>query len=421
MRSAVALRTLGVALAMSVAFVAACSLVTDLRGLTTSGSDASADGSLDAPPLDDDFAIRLTPAHVTTDLDDPGTTIGVTIVRGKNFNERVSFKVTSGNLAAQYLGVPQDVDVGGTTTSFQVLTIPKGVGVSNGVFNIVVTGTPAKGKPHDQPLTLLVGSQLPVADGGTITIPDFAYAIDVKAWGAGGGGGYQSPPSTCGSGGAGGFASARFVVTPNSTLVAVAGAGGLRSNGYGGGGGGGFSGLRDGTGTWWLIAGAGGGGGMTGSGGAGGGASGGNGGGCGPATGGSQVAGGVGANCGGNSVGSAGSSLDGGDGRFPSGNGAAPGGGRGGQYGGGGGGGYFGGGGGAGSSSTGGGGGGGSAYVMDGGADAAIKAGTGKAPFTTDPDYAAGVGVGGDGTDDPNAVVAKPGGSGRVVVRLAKP
>lgn len=432
MASVRSFRVAGAAVLFSATFAAACSLWTDLDGLGSTTDASTTDALAEAAPAGG-FTIGVTPSHITADPGDVATTVVVTVTRGVGFTERVQFAVSGGipNAAT----TPSDVDVNATTTTMTVLA-PNGAVVDYLEHKFVVRGTSVSGpQTATADLFLRVGSLLVPGDGGVISVPGFAYAIDVKAWGAGGGGGPYRMYADGGNGGPGGFAFARFAVTPNSTLYAIAGTGGPGS-GYGGGGGG-FSGLRDGANTYWLIAGGGGGGATaatgTGLGGAGGGATGaGAGGGCGPGGGATQTGGGAGGTCSSGTAATDGASLSGGDAVTPAGLGGVPGGGRGsgsvGSYqatGGGGGGGYFGGGGGGAygfSVSAGGGGGGGSSHVRDGGADAMLARSDAAAPpATTDPDYAPGVGVGGTGGDHNALVPAKSGGDGRVVVRLAKP
>ena len=430
MRSGRLLRVAGGALLLSAALVAACSFFTDLDGLP--GRDASTpDAPAEAAPAGG-FAIALTPAHVTADPGDAPTTVVVTLTRGAGFTERVALSVKGGVTGASAT-TPPDVDVNATTSSFTV-GVQVGAVVDYVERDFVVSGTSTTGITAPVAhLWLRIGSLLAAGDAGSIVIPDFAYAIDVKAWGAGGaGGGSVGNPATIGgAGGGGGFAAARFSVTPKSTLYAVAGTGGPLGCSQCGGPGGGFSGLHDEANAYWLIAGGGGGGGSSGTftsgGGPGGGATGGTGqGGCGNGGAGNQSEGGVAGKCNISQPATGGTSLAGGDARNPTGKAGVPGGGRGGgnsgSAGGGGGGGYFGGGGGSTDNASSGSGGGGSGHVVDGGADATLTTGNvSTPPATGDPDYAAGAGTGGVGGDVANGVQPTAGANGRVVVRLAKP
>ena len=429
MRSGRPLRVAGAALLLSAAFVAACSLLTNLDGLAPADRDASTSDALGEAAPAGGFTLALTPAHVTADPGDAPTTVIVTVTRGAGFTERVLFQVTGGVTGASAT-TPPDVDVNATTSSFTVAVQPGAV-VDYVERDFVVRGTSTGGTTAPVAhLWLRIGSLLAAGDGGVIVVPDFAYAVDVKAWGAGGSGGgaTTNPVTVGGAGGAGGFASARFAVTPKSTLYAVTGTGGPLPCSQCGGGGGGFSGLRDTTNAYWLIAGGGGGGGnspsFTGAGGEGGGATAKPGTGCAPGAGATQITAGVGGKCNGATAAADGSSLSGGDARNPTGSAGVPGGARGGGSagGGGGGGGYFGGGGGGSDNTSSGGGGGGSGHVLDGGTAAILATGgLSIPPATTDPDYVAGVATGGVGGNGTINVPATAGASGRVVVRLAKP
>lgn len=245
----------------------------------------------------------------------------------------------------------------------------------------------------------------------TFVVPAGVTSLRVKLWGAGG----------AGNGGSGAFVTGVLSVTPGETLTVIVGGGGGFISGtapasYGGGGagfpsaGGGRSALRSGDGTERVTAGAGGGGryGNGAGGGAGGLLSGGDGlllslyatvaG-----KGGTQTEGGAGgiSSHGGN--GQAGSAFQGGSGSI-----TGPGGG----------GGYFGGGGGV---NAGGGGGGGSSFLANLTASSASAAGQAAADTgasvlpggSTDPDYAAGIGIGGAG--------GSAGGHGRVVLIYEAP
>jgi hypothetical protein len=187
MKSRRSLRVAGAALALSTAFVAACSFVTDLGGLGPTDRDAStADAPLEAAPAGG-FTLSLTPAHITADPGDAPTTVAVTVVRGAGFTERVAFQVTGGVTGASAT-TPLDVDVNATTSSFAV-GVQKGAVLDDTDHIFVVRGTSAGGTQTSVAnLALRVGSLLVAGDGGVIVVPDLAYAIDVKAWGAGGGG-----------------------------------------------------------------------------------------------------------------------------------------------------------------------------------------------------------------------------------------
>lgn len=292
----------------------------------------------------------------------------------------------------------------------------------------------------------------------TWTVPEGVTSIEVKAWGAGGGGGAGADPGEGGEGGGGAFASGTLSVTPGQILKLRVGGGGVGStesasgiNSAGGGGGGGYSGILNNNDAAYLLAAGGGGGGggdnsnaqEGGDGGAGGSttgvagsasltAGGGGGGGTG--------SGGAGGSGGGNS-GTAGAALAGGagaDGRTTAGadGGGASGGTNGGAAGGdgnistgfagggGGGAGRYGGGGGSGSASGnagGGGGGGGSSYATTTTAsDTALVAGSGTAVAnSSDTDYSASAGVGGDGGGVSS--VGNDGNDGLVVISYTSP
>ena len=253
----------------------------------------------------------------------------------------------------------------------------------------------------------------------TFTIPASVTSVTVKLWGAGGG---TTTPYTPGSGGSGGYTTGTLSgLTPGNTLSVIVGQGGLgnATASYGGGGAGGGSGSTGGgggrsailngavevatagggggTGQYFYAANGGAGGGLTGE-------SGGTGSGMTAATGGTQVGGGIGGCYSGSYCGSNGAAGTGG-----AGSGATI------WYGGGGGGGYFGGGGGG--SDEGGGGAGGSSYYggLTGGSTIAGNSNSTNgaptpAPNNTDPNYIAGVGIGGGNA---NAV---PAGNGLVVI-----
>ena len=224
---------------------------------------------------------------------------------------------------------------------------------------------------------------LTLATGGTYTIVSAVNkSFNTKLWGAGGGYGSGAAPNNV-AGGAGGYANGVLsLVSGNTYVLVVGGAGANNGTDFGGGGGGGYSGIFNTTqtqGNARVIAGGGGGGGRNAVAGAGGGSSGESSPGAGPvgnltystATGGTQVAGGVGGGSGGG--GANGSALQGaeyGPTGFTAAAGSPGGGGRGatgdsnGYGSGGGGGGYYGGGAGGASGSVGGtGGGGGSGYI----------------------------------------------------------
>jgi|GEM_PF-1366818 len=268
--------------------------------------------------------------------------------------------------------------------------------------------------------------------GGTsaqsLVVPSGATTMWVKAWGAGGGSGGE-PGYRNSDGGAGGFVEAVVPVTGGEILTVLVGGAGVMGveddtavGGYGGGGstygsagyagggaGGGLSGVFRGTvdqAGALVIAGGGGGGvsanGYGGTGGTGGGADGT----AASAEGFCVQAGGAAtttaAGVAGASGGDAGGALQGGDG-------------YGAYIAGGGGGGYWGGGGGGWTAGDGGGGGGGAGFVVAGATSVTTLAGAALTPpRSSDPDYAAGVGVGGDG----GFGTGQDGGHGRVVVRF---
>ncbi len=411
---------------------AAC--IGDLTGGEV-GGDAGApppiEAGSDAAPPADGFTLALGPAHVTADPGDPPTPVTITVRRAPGFRERIGFQITGGVVGAS-ASTPPDVEGATDTTTF---TVGVAAGsAATGESEFVVRGTSLGGKTTTIPLGIRVGSVLVPDPSGMLTLPPYARAIDVAAWGAGGAGGAGGFNRLGVPGGAGGFASGRFDVVGGAVLRVVSGAGGGTKDC--GGGGGGYSAVLTGDQPLVVAGGGGGGGaqtgGVAGAGGAGGGAKGFAGGGCGAGqgqgNGGTESAGGGATPCGSaKNVGKAGSSLVGGDAQSPSPSAqrAAPGGGAGSGNsgsgcGGGGGGGAFGGGGGGFDAQSGGGGGGGSSAVATAATSPKLVAGSGASPFQTHPDYVAGVAVGGGGGDN-LTYFAGAGGPGRVVVRLAKP
>lgn len=307
-------------------------------------------------------------------------------------------------------------------------------------------GTRMRKKSGSGGTPCVAGSQTFTYTGSlqSLTVPAGCNHITVKAWGAGGGGAQQGGGyMVTANGGGAAFAKAYVPVTPGNSLKIVVGGGGMYgvasscgggAGGYGGGGngaansaicqfygpagGGGYSGVFDSSvsqANALVIAGGGGGGGSY---------DGVNGGGAGavgttaqsgsgghPGAGGTPSSGGAGGT-GGASAGGTGTALTGGNGAA----GTYTGGGHGGGYGsGGGGGGYWGAGGGGEGNAGGGlgaGGGGGSSYVIPSG----INLISTNPDLTTaasygDPDWASGVGMGGQ--SDPTGVA---GGNGRVLI-----
>jgi hypothetical protein len=414
--------------------VSACALVTDLSGL---GGDAGIDGSADvAVPIDapsDGFVLTTSPTHLTMDVGD-SFPVALTLTRGGAFTGAVN--VTVNQQQPPYL-VASNATISGTTGT---ITVSLTAAPSQTDYVLDFLGSSADGtKTSHASVGVHIGSLLLVATSDTtLAVPSYAYAIDLKAWGAGGAGGVVLLTNNGGAGGGGGFVSGAFPVTGGETLSVLVGAGGHVP-----GGGGGFSGVQRGT-TFLAIAGGGGGGGAAnnayqntcatqGSGGpngaAGGGASGETrAGAAGPGT---QTAGGAAG-----TGATAGTSLQGGCGATATtcssvahgGAYAGVGNSCGGGSGGGGGGGYFGGGGGDGRSNFGStsGGGGGSGYLAS---DAGVmQHGTGPIPASSnDPDWgdAGAGGAGGLCQDNGNGTCSDVGPTagqpGRVVVRLVKP
>ncbi len=355
-----------------------------------------------------------------------------------------------------------DPNTPNTVPAFAAGTNAQPEGVADGSQATCTTESSATGCPADDRSIALFrrsvavsggsgGTELTSPGGSSFVVPAGVTEITVKLWGGAGGGGAGGDGEDGGNGGGGGFAQCTLTVTPGESLNVHVGGGGEgggtgSSAGEGGGGGGRSAVLRGGTAL--CVAGAGGGGGGGdddnnndgGNGGPGGGTTGGAGANAGDADGGqggTQAAGGAGGT-GNRQSGQSGSAGAGGNaGSGGGGTGGVTDGGDGGTQGlliyccwgfdwsggaGGGGSGYYGGGGGGTSifwaGSTGAGGGAGSSFVS--GSGTSTVSGSGRNPGNTgDADYAAGVGVGGDGGSEEQA--GEDGGDGRVVLSWTGP
>jgi hypothetical protein len=393
------------------------------------------DAGLDVTPPLQGFTLMVTPANVVADRGDSNIQVAVNVVRAASFSDDVMFTITSPTeLTAT---TPPNTGAGGTSSSF-TLSVPQNATL--GDFSVLLAAqNPTKTFTANASLGVHIGSLVTLTDGG-FTVPSYAHAIVVKAWGAGGGGA-ACVGNGCtlgdagGFGGAGGYVQATVDVTPGTALAVLAGTGG-GGGAYAGadpcaaGGGGGFSGVRIQNGSYLVVAGGGGGGAAYSlfgtAGGAGGGTTGQDGYGsatCGGGTGGTQFDGGATPSSCNNPKGQ-GTAFQGGAGFVNSGTctgtQGAPGGGPGGDDlgGGGGGGGYWGGGGGGENS----GGGGGSGWFA--GDAGKLLTGNRWLPVqTSDPDFAlctAGAASGGS-TPTAGSSAGGSGGPGCVVVRFAKP
>lgn len=386
--------------------------------------DAGVDATDAAIAPDDGFVLTVAPEHVVVDPGDTIVSIQVSLTRGKDFAGAVDVKLNQLPAMAGVTSVNPLVIEGEATSGPIAFAISSAA--TPGDYPIEVRGESGT-KSSKASFTLHVGSFLAAADikETNVPLPAWVTKIDIAMWGGGGGGGHYDTSGSGGSGGAGGFTSARVTVTGGTDVVLSPAKGGGTTASFKGGGGGGYSSISQGA-TLLAIAGGGGGGGVGSNGSAHGGAPGNS-----PngklvcqrgGNGGAMVGGGAGGSGLGDGV--AGAALTGGGGDASASNalGGAKGGGNSFDKAGGGGGGWFGGGSGGTCMSTIGGGGAGSAFAIAGAENVVIEYGVGTTPpKTTHPDYGPNpsTAIGGIG-DTYQGAALKPGGPGRIVIRLAK-
>src|SRR6185312_5164754 len=156
---------------------------------------------IDAPaePPAQGFTLSLSPTHVTADPGDTNISVTIDVNRASGFSENVSFTIASPPPHVTPT-TPGDTGNAGTTSVF---TLTVDAQAAKGDVSLQVEGKSASWSATAT-LPIHIGSLLQVG-AGTFTVPAYANAVIVKAWGAGGGG---SNGDNANNGGAGGYASA---------------------------------------------------------------------------------------------------------------------------------------------------------------------------------------------------------------------